>query len=130
MHSSWSSGFPISSSQEGMPIQRRATFGYKVVRAIGIPLLHLFFRIDVQGLENIPPAPYVLIANHLNWLDSFLILMAFPREPRIHLLGDPELLKQRRLQWWIVRHVAGYITVDRHRRTDSGMFERVNRCLQ
>jgi 1-acyl-sn-glycerol-3-phosphate acyltransferase len=72
----------------------------------------------------------VLIANHLNWLDSFLILLAFPAEPRIHLLGDPELLRRRRLQWWVVRQVAGYIVVDRHVRSDSAMFDQVKRCLE
>jgi 1-acyl-sn-glycerol-3-phosphate acyltransferase len=114
---------------DAMPVQRQATLSYRLVRLIGIPLVWLVFRVEISGRENIPAAPYVLIANHLNWLDSFLLLMAFPAEPRIHLLGDPELLRSRRLQWWIVRHVAGYIVVDRRIRSDSALFELVSRCL-
>jgi 1-acyl-sn-glycerol-3-phosphate acyltransferase len=121
----------MTSPAEALPIQRRATFAYRVLRAVFGPVLGLIFRFDISGREHIPPdGPYVLIANHLNWLDNFAILLAFPAEPRVHFLADPELLSRRRLQWWIVRRTAGYIAVDVHKQLDMEMRRRVLECLR
>ncbi|HEV2013375.1 MAG TPA: lysophospholipid acyltransferase family protein [Candidatus Dormibacteraeota bacterium] len=95
------------------------------------PLLHLLFRITVEGREHIPTdRPYVLIANHLNWLDSFAILATFPAEPRVHFLGDTTLLITHKLQWALVKSVGGYIPVNRQARPDTILFHHGNRCLQ
>ena len=80
-----------------LPVRREATLSYRLVRLVGVPLLHLVFRFDVTGKENIPRSGnYLVIANHLNWLDEFAILLLFPVEPRIHFLADPTLLVTRR----------------------------------
>lgn len=99
---------------------------------IGIPLLRLCFRFDVHGREHIPRTGgrnYVVIANHLNWLDEFALLYLFPVEPRLHFLADPTLLVTRRFQWWLVRTTGGYVPVVRDRRADRTLFEHVDRCL-
>jgi 1-acyl-sn-glycerol-3-phosphate acyltransferase len=84
----------------------------------------------VSGRANIPgDGPYVLISNHLNWPDPFTLLLAFPPEPRLHFLADPENLVKNRWHWWIVRKVGGYIPVDLKRRADSVLFEQVRRAL-
>jgi 1-acyl-sn-glycerol-3-phosphate acyltransferase len=58
------------------------------------------FRIEVRGRERVPKAgPYIIIANHMNWLDSFAILAIFKPEPRIHFLGDTTILVTRKFQW-------------------------------
>ena len=96
-----------------------------------MPLLHLLFDVQVTGRDNIPKAiNYVLIANHLNWLDSFLILATFPAEPRVHFLGDTTQLVTRKVQWAFVKSVAGYIPVNRQARPDTVLFAHVDRCLQ
>src|SRR5205807_5857315 len=70
-----------------LPVQRQATLAYRALRLWAVPLLHSLFRIRVEGREHIPTdRNYVLIANHLNWLDSFAILATFPIEPRVHFL--------------------------------------------
>ena len=99
-----------------LPVQREATPMFRFLKLTVVPLLHVLFRIEVQGREHIPTdRTYVLIANHLNWLDSFAILATFPAEPRVHFLGDS---------------VAGFIPVNRKARPDTVLFEHVNRCLQ
>ena len=81
--------------------------------------------------ERIPTAgAYVLIANHLNWLDSFAILATFPAEPRVHFLGDTTMLVTRKVQWALVKSVGGYIPVNRQARPDVVLFEHANRCLE
>ena len=113
-----------------LPVQREATLAYRAIRLWAVPLLHALFRISVAGRERIPAGPYVLIANHLNWLDSFAILATFPAEPRVHFLGDTTMLVTRKVQWALVKSVGGYIPVNRQARPDLVLFEHANRCLE
>lgn len=96
-----------------------------------MPLLRLCFAFDVTGREHIPQhGTYVVIANHLNWLDEFALLHLFPVEPRLHFLADPTLLVTRRFQWWLIRTTGGYVPVVRERRSDKVLFRHVDRCLE
>jgi 1-acyl-sn-glycerol-3-phosphate acyltransferase len=116
-----------------LPVGPRANIPYRIVRLIGIPLLRLCFRFEVAGRENIPRARggnYIVIANHLNWLDEFALLMLFPIEPRLHFLADPTMLVTRRFQWWLVRTTGGYVPVVRERHGDTALFRHVDRCLE
>jgi 1-acyl-sn-glycerol-3-phosphate acyltransferase len=114
-----------------LAVQREATLAYRAIRLWAVPLLHALFRIKVEGRERIPTdRPYVLIANHLNWLDSFAILAEFPAEPRVHFLGDTTILATRRLQWAMVKSVAGFIPVNRKLHPDTVLFHHVDKCLQ
>jgi 1-acyl-sn-glycerol-3-phosphate acyltransferase len=114
-----------------LPVRRQATLSYRLVRLVGVPLLRLVFRFDVTGKENIPRSGnYIVIANHLNWLDEFAILLLFPVEPRIHFLADPTILVTRKVQWWIVRHTGGFVPVVRERHGDQALFHHVDRALE
>lgn len=54
-------------------------------------LFRIFFRVRVVGLQNVPSRPAIVCANHLGWADSFLLLLFFPVEPRIYVLGDEQV---------------------------------------
>jgi 1-acyl-sn-glycerol-3-phosphate acyltransferase len=116
-----------------LPVGPRANLAYRVVRMIGVPLLRLCFRFRVVGAENIPrpgDGNYIVIANHLNWLDEFALLLLFPVEPRLHFLADPTLLVTRKFQWWLVRATGGYVPVVRERHGDAALYRHVDRCLE
>lgn len=116
---------------DALPVQRQATIGFRVARLTIGPLYRLLFRLRVTGRACIPrDGPYVMVSNHLNWLDPFTLLLAFPSEPRLHFLADPENLVKNRWHWWIVRQVRGYIPVDLKRHADPLLFEQVRRCLE
>ena len=88
------------------------------------------FRFDVEGRQNIPRSGnYVVIANHLNWLDEFTLLYLFPVEPRLHFLADPTILVTRKFQWWLVRATGGYVPVVRERHGDQTLFRHVDHAL-
>ena len=113
-----------------LPVQREATLGFRLARFVLGPLYRLLFRLRVSGRENIPTGRhYVLISNHLNWLDPFTLLLAFPSEPRLHFLADPENLVKNRWHWWIVRKIGGYIPVDLKRHRDTLLYEQVRKGL-
>ncbi|MEO6797708.1 MAG: lysophospholipid acyltransferase family protein [Candidatus Dormibacter sp.] len=114
-----------------LPVQRHATLAYRIVRVLALPFLHLLFRIRVAGLEHVPrQSAYLIVANHLNWLDSFVILASFPIEPRIHFLGDTTTLVTHKGQWALIKAVGGYIPVNRSLHQDAALFHHVDRCLQ
>ena len=114
-----------------LPVSRRANLPYRAVRLIAVPLLRLLFRFQVEGRENIPRSGnYIVIANHLNWLDEFALLLLFPAEPRLHFLADPTILVTRKFQWWLIRTTGGYVSVVRERHGDPALFHHVDRCLE
>jgi 1-acyl-sn-glycerol-3-phosphate acyltransferase len=114
-----------------LPVGPRANAAYRVIRFVGVPILRLLFRFDVEGRENIPRSgTYVAIANHLNWLDEFTLLVLFPVEPHLHFLADPTILVTRKLQWWLVRTAGGYVPVIRGRHGDTTLYRHVDRCLE
>ena len=114
-----------------LPVSRRANLPYRLIRLVGVPLLRLCFRFQVEGRENIPRSgTYVIIANHLNWLDEFAIMLLFPLEPRVHFLADPTILVTRKVQWFLVRTAGGFVPVVRDRHGDQTLFHHVDRCLE
>jgi 1-acyl-sn-glycerol-3-phosphate acyltransferase len=114
-----------------LPVQREATLAYRLARIFVLPLLHVLFVFQVKGRKNIPrTGNYVMIANHLNWLDSFAILASFPAEPRVHFLGDPYDLQNKKFQWNFVKAMGGFIPVNRREGSGPCLYNHVNTCLQ
>ncbi|MFL5735442.1 MAG: lysophospholipid acyltransferase family protein [Chloroflexia bacterium] len=68
---------------------RAARSGWRIrlTRLTVCALFRLFFRVRVEGLENLPGTPAIICPNHLGWADPFLVLLFFPIEPRIRVLG-------------------------------------------
>ncbi|HEV2034222.1 MAG TPA: lysophospholipid acyltransferase family protein [Candidatus Dormibacteraeota bacterium] len=114
-----------------LPVSRKANLAYRAVRLVAVPLLYLCFRFEVQGRKNIPrPGNYVVIANHLNWLDEFALLLLLPVEPRLHFLANPTILVTRKVQWFLVRTTGGFVSVVQGRHGDTALFRHVDRCLE
>ena len=114
-----------------LPVSRRANIPYRIVRQIAVPLVRLCFHLEVEGHGNIPrTGNYIVIANHLNWLDEFALLLLFPVEPRLHFLANPTLLVTRKFQWWLIRTTGGYVPVVRDRHGDKALFHHVDHCLE
>ncbi len=112
-----------------LPVGRKAQPLFRIVRAVAIPLFHLVFRFAVQGRENIPDSAYVLIGNHLGWMDAMSLMLLFPAEPRIHFLADPTSMMRNRPLWWLVRNAGGIVPVDRSQRDHALLFAQVKKCL-
>lgn len=96
-----------------------------------MPLARALFRFRVEGLQNVPRgSPYIVIANHMGWVDWAALLLTFPIEPRIHFLGDPAGLVKRPVEWFLVRATGGYVPVDRAQHGDRALYRHVFRCLE
>jgi 1-acyl-sn-glycerol-3-phosphate acyltransferase len=52
---------------------------YKLVRGVVGFLLRLLSRLEIEGLEHVPDeGPYLLLTNHLHWLDPPALAVAYP----------------------------------------------------
>jgi 1-acyl-sn-glycerol-3-phosphate acyltransferase len=62
-----------------------------VVRSIGGPLTRFFWRVELDGLENVPTdGPAIIAPNHISFIDSMFLMMLLPR--RISFVGKAEYL--------------------------------------
>jgi 1-acyl-sn-glycerol-3-phosphate acyltransferase len=113
-----------------LPVGRHATPVFRIVRFVARAVFHLLFRFDVTGRERIPNSAFVVIANHLGWMDAISLLLLFPPEPRIHFLADPTSMMRNRPLWMLVRATGGIVPVNRARHGDPRLFRHVDRCLK
>jgi 1-acyl-sn-glycerol-3-phosphate acyltransferase len=83
---------------------------YTVARAVLDPLFAFLWRIEVEGLENIPDDGGAILApNHLSVLDHFVLATSLPR--RITYVGKAEYMDD-----WKTRYIfpaLGMIPIDR-----------------
>jgi 1-acyl-sn-glycerol-3-phosphate acyltransferase len=72
----------------------------------------VLFRIRVVGQENIPAGNYIVVGNHLNWIDPFLLMIALPAEPRLYFIGARQIAN-RHWKAWLMENFDGMIPVER-----------------
>jgi acyl-[acyl-carrier-protein]-phospholipid O-acyltransferase/long-chain-fatty-acid--[acyl-carrier-protein] ligase len=49
---------------------------------IGRPLVRSFYRVTALGLENLPSGGFLLVPNHISWVDALVLQLACPRPIR------------------------------------------------
>src|SRR5436305_10783157 len=48
----------------------------------GQPLVRCFYRVTARGLENLPAGGFLLVPNHISWVDALVLQLACPRPIR------------------------------------------------
>jgi 1-acyl-sn-glycerol-3-phosphate acyltransferase len=112
------------------PARRRHENGfswlYRMIRDGCAPLLRSQFGYRISGLERLPAAgPFILAANHHNYLDGVLLGTAVPRP--ISFLVMPRVYRASPLHPFFHRRI-GSIPVNLER-PDPGAIKRVLRAL-
>jgi 1-acyl-sn-glycerol-3-phosphate acyltransferase len=75
---------------------------YKISQFIARGLFRLYFRVRIEGKENIPKeGGYIIVANHISFLDPLLICTIVPRI--IHYLTYAIYYYARPLHWFCKR---------------------------
>jgi 1-acyl-sn-glycerol-3-phosphate acyltransferase len=101
-----------------VPIQQGAaapaTWDRKAFRLAVRGLFRLFFRVRVIGLENLPATPCIICPNHLGWADPILIMLFFPPEPRIYIVGIDGIYKASRFGKRVLDWLQIMVAVDPH----------------
>ncbi|MDJ0581817.1 1-acyl-sn-glycerol-3-phosphate acyltransferase [Crocosphaera sp.] len=86
-------------------------------------LIHSLFRVKVDYPELIPRSPVILVANHLNHIDPFLLLSESSASPYFHILGDARTLYNK---WWkrfILGLSGGVIPLERRWGQETAIIE-------
>jgi 1-acyl-sn-glycerol-3-phosphate acyltransferase len=74
--------------------------GYWICRLAVTVILKLFFRLKVEGLENIPQKTnFIIVANHASFLDPFVIAAAIPK--KIYWLALKDIYNSSWLRWFM-----------------------------
>lgn len=71
---------------------------FQTVRLATQLLVGCFYRVRIEGEENIPEGGALLVANHISWLDGVLFGLACPRHPRMIAYAD--YFNNRWLNWF------------------------------
>ncbi len=55
-------------------------FLFSLGRALLWVLFKLYNRVEAEGIENLPPKPFILAPNHASYLDAFVLASVLPEE--------------------------------------------------
>ena len=90
---------------------------YEVARLLTAPARRGLVLLDVEHPENLPAeGPAIVVANHLSFFDSVLLLFALPRP--VSMLGKAEYTDRRITKWLFCG--AGMIPIRRESPGDLG----------
>lgn len=73
---------------------------YSAVKCISFSLLKVCFRLKVEGLENLPKkSNFIVVSNHVSFLDPFIIGAAFPE--KIHWISLKSFYGFSFMNWFL-----------------------------
>jgi 1-acyl-sn-glycerol-3-phosphate acyltransferase len=83
---------------------------YRVLRASLPSIVMPYFKVSVEGIENVPERGAAVIAgNHLSFIDSIVLALALPRP--LYYLGKSDYWESARTRWLV--QGAGVVPVYR-----------------
>jgi len=102
-------------------------FLYRLTRAGCAPLLRAWFDLQVEGAEHLPASgPFILAANHHNYLDGVVLGVALPRP--VSFLVMPRVYRASPIHPAFHRHIRS-IPINLQR-PDPGAIKRTLRVLE
>lgn len=103
---------------------------YRLMRLFFMLAGWLLFRVRIVGAENIPQGNYIVLANHLCWVDPILLMIALPPEPRLYFIGAAQA-KNRGWKTFLFDRYDGWIPFERGARwVGKDIFEKPLAVLQ
>ena len=99
---------------------------YAFLHHVARTFMHVFGRVEVRGVENLPEGGFLIAGNHVSFLDPPLIGCAIPRE--MYFFARKTLMNNPLLRL-ILPH-CNVIPVDRDGGSDVGAFKKVFSVLR
>ena len=86
----------------------------RILHFFGRPLVKIFYRVHALGLEDLPEGGFLLLPNHITWVDALVLQLACPRP--IRYIIDQEFYHKPMLRPFL--RTVGCIPIDiRHSRS-------------
>ncbi|MDQ1442548.1 MAG: 1-acyl-sn-glycerol-3-phosphate acyltransferase, partial [Acidimicrobiaceae bacterium] len=83
---------------------------YWLLKVILTPLLRFFYRVKVEGMENVPQdGPVILASNHVSFCDSIFLPLVLRR--RITFVAKAEYFEDPKTAWFF--RAVGQIPIKR-----------------
>ena len=79
-----------------MATAKKSPIAERLIRGIGSLVARCFYREDAFGLENLPEGGFLLLPNHLTWVDAIILQLACPRPIRFIIWEDIYYLRSLR----------------------------------
>jgi acyl-[acyl-carrier-protein]-phospholipid O-acyltransferase/long-chain-fatty-acid--[acyl-carrier-protein] ligase len=86
-----------------------------IVRFVGKALARLLYRVTPHGVDRLPKGGFLLLPNHLTWVDAFILSLACPRPIRFIIYED--FYNERRLQPFL--RALGCVPISEKRAKDA-----------
>ena len=67
--------------------------GASALHILGTSIARCFYRVTAIGLKNLPPGGFLLLPNHISWVDAVLLQVACPRP--IRYIIDASIYRNR-----------------------------------
>src|SRR5947209_1108529 len=58
------------------------SFAERALHFFARPLVAFFYRVRAVGIANLPPGGFLLLPNHITWVDALVLQLACPRAIR------------------------------------------------
>ena len=85
-----------------------SSFAERALYFFGLGLGRLIYRVKITGQANLPPGGFLLLPNHITWVDAIVLQLACPR--RIRFIIHEEYYRNRWLHPFL--RVAGCIPIN------------------
>src|SRR5205085_3151679 len=86
-----------------------------VLRFFGLGVARIIYRVSPVGREHLPPGGFLLLPNHITWVDAIVLSLACPRP--IRFIIDAGVYRNRVLQ--PVLRAAGCIPITARKAKDA-----------
>ncbi|GIH10589.1 1-acyl-sn-glycerol-3-phosphate acyltransferase [Rhizocola hellebori] len=74
----------------------------RILRLVLVPLARIVFRMTIEGRHHVPQTgPVIIAANHLSFIDSFVIPLVAPRP--VAFLAKAEYFQHTGIKGWLIR---------------------------
>ena len=69
----------------------------RLLRFVAMPLARMIYHVEAIGLEHLPRGGFLLVANHITWVDAIILLLALRRP--IRFMVAEEFYRNGWLHW-------------------------------
>ncbi|HAW70601.1 MAG TPA: hypothetical protein DCY84_11035, partial [Firmicutes bacterium] len=71
-----------------MVMHSRPKWFFYIIKPMLNAVLRILFNIRVEGWENLPKKPYIMVSNHLSWIDPIVYLGLWSIAPKLVFIAN------------------------------------------
>lgn len=103
---------------------------YSLVFGILRIIARLFFKITVEGRDNVPAGGFLVVSNHLSWTDTIFIALALPHTQMLWTMANATTVFNTRFKRWLLPRLAVFPVTRQRGFLDETAVARVYELLQ